>query len=156
MERPENRQFEFFYQDDQDLALLGSITSGYACQLVFGEYKFALTQANYEWQQPFDGMIFMREKVEKVSHSHELSAANEVAIDTTKWSCSCLFMTVHQLPCRHVLFLRKTKHEGCDGIIPLRHLHPRWILQKLRLNAQQEDHKIKQEWSEEGQLSNNN
>ena len=51
-------------------------------------------------------------------------------VDMTAWTCDCRFCATLKLPCRHVVFVRRTR--GLIPAIPLPYVHQRWLLRPVQ------------------------
>lgn len=113
---------------DIEMSRLANIVSKHASELVFDQYSYAMSGARHNYSEPVPEMILMQyvstdeDALDEYSQQH--------AINKRNWECSCLFMTTHLLPCRYFFFLRRALK--CETIIPMQHLHPRWLLSSVR------------------------
>jgi hypothetical protein len=57
--------------------------------------------------------------------------ANEYMVKPSDWTCSCMFQTTRLLPCRHIIYYRKSI--GCEPLVPVEIVNPRWLIQNYKL-----------------------
>lgn len=101
--------------------------SGHALDLIENQYSFAASLPPYKCHGLHSGVTLVQ-----YSHGTDRSAfpSNEYSIDTRTWTCSCMFMVTRFMLCRYVLFIRTPRYP--DQVVPIRHIHSRWRLDRLR------------------------
>jgi len=113
---------------DREMQFLSNLVSEHACELVYEQYVFATTRANYTFYEPVPDVLMIQHDSDEEDALDK--PRREYLVTKRDWSCSCLFMSSRLLPCRHVIFLRKALK--CENIIPTQLMNPRWLLASLR------------------------
>ncbi|KAE9326514.1 hypothetical protein PR003_g16234 [Phytophthora rubi] len=110
------------FAEHRELASLGAAVSPFAFDLVAGQFKYALSSdANY-----------VIEGAGEDAKLRSLRSDQVHTLNTKTYKCDCTFAQTLLLPCRHVMFYRKTN--GNESVLPpFSLLCPRW-LRAHRLN----------------------
>lgn len=120
---------------DYEMTIAANLVSKHACELIHGQYAFAVGHAAYEFYEGCPGVYFIKSVCRDADALDELNA--EYSVSKYDWTCSCMFMNTHLLPCRHVFYIRKSI--GKDSIIPTQLLNSRWLLSSVRAAVQNDD-----------------
>jgi hypothetical protein len=115
---------------DKEMLQLANMVSQHACSLVESQYNYALaTTTRYRFYSIQADMYLVCTREDEVEDARD-EPGSEYAVDTSTWSCSCLFMMTRRLPCRHVLFLRRQWkcERKVETTIPFQDIYPRWVL----------------------------
>ncbi|EEY68313.1 uncharacterized protein PITG_22747 [Phytophthora infestans T30-4] len=113
---------------DSEMTLVANIVSEHACELIFGQYSYAIGSASYTFYEGCPDVYFIKSISTADDALDEMNA--EYSVTKREWKYSCLFMCTRLLPCRHVFYLRKAL--GQATVIPTLLLNRRWLLSTVR------------------------
>ncbi|KAF4138925.1 hypothetical protein GN958_ATG11882 [Phytophthora infestans] len=112
-------------QYDAEMNALSNTVSDHAVQLIKQQYDFALLSATKYRYYPMGPYIMMQ-----YAANTEEDIQEEYMMNPHAWTCSCIFRVTRLLPCRHIIYYRKTI--GCTDIVPESILHPRWVVKNYK------------------------
>ncbi|GMF54377.1 unnamed protein product [Phytophthora fragariaefolia] len=99
---------------DHEMDFLSKLVSEHACELVYEQYNFATTMAQYKFHEEVPGVYLIQCDTDDDGALDEPNS--EYSVPKSSWSCSFLFMASRLLPCRHVFFIRKALN--FENVIP--------------------------------------
>ncbi|KAE8992421.1 hypothetical protein PR001_g20945 [Phytophthora rubi] len=102
------------------MTVVASLVSEHACELIHGQYTYALGPASYTVDEGCPDVYFLKSVSTEDDALDEVNA--EYSVTKRDWNCFGLFMSTRFLPCRH---LRKAL--GDDTVIPTQLLNGRWL-----------------------------
>ncbi|ETO69508.1 hypothetical protein F444_13922 [Phytophthora nicotianae P1976] len=111
---------------DEELNMLLNLVSRHAVELVKQQYEFAILPTTKYQYYPVGPYVMMQYDDENKNDD----ILEEYMISTEAWTCSCIFLMTHLLPCRHIIYYRK--ETNCDRLLPKSIIHPRWLLKNYR------------------------
>ncbi|KAE8989385.1 hypothetical protein PR002_g21461 [Phytophthora rubi] len=107
------------------MTVVASLVSERACELIHGQYTYALGPASYTVDEGCPDVYFLKSVSTEDDALDEVNA--EYSVTKRDWNCFGLFMSTRLLPCRH---LRKAL--GDDTVIPTQLLNGRWLFSSVR------------------------
>lgn len=114
---------------DAEMRLLASAVSPAVSNMIFPQYRYAISRDAYQFVEPNRGSFFVSAVVPNEVFCDE--PAKEFSLEADKgWQCSCAFMVNHCLPCRHVFYIRRIVR--CSTLVPMEHIEPRWVLARAK------------------------